>query len=260
MEDGGTVSESISHDEIRDLLPIHALDALPEDEASQVEAHLKVCESCVRTLDELRSTATAMHSDYEDPPASTWGHISSEITRGDVAPTKLPKVAAIDTPARSRRGSLAMAISTGTLLVAASVAAVMGIQVYRLDAKISQLSKSVTAANIKAIVTSAELQPGAKQVNLLSGTGTTAATAILLPNGQGVLKAVKMKPLPSNKTYQLWAVTDSQAISLGLLGSKPTVSIFRAGSNKHFDLAITVEPSGGTARPTSSPLAAGIVI
>lgn len=47
----------MTHDQLKELVPLFALDALPADEERELEAHLKFCSECSATLAEHRETA-----------------------------------------------------------------------------------------------------------------------------------------------------------------------------------------------------------
>src|SRR6266568_4988363 len=77
-----------------------------------------------------------------------------------------------------------------------------------------------------------------------------------LPRRLAVLAAVAsasgMASLPSSRVYQVWVMSPSGARSAGLMhGSSLLASAVRPGDR----IGITVEPAGGTARPTTAPVA-----
>lgn len=89
-------------------------------------------------------------------------------------------------------------------------------------------------------------EPGVTKVDLTSTTSNASAEAVILPSGQGYLFRNTLPGLPSSETYQLWAVTGSKRISLGLLGNRPGLVAFTTEPAAHFQLlAVTAEPAGG---------------
>ena len=118
---------------------------------------------------------------------------------------------------------------------------------------------SATGATNQALINAALHTPGHLNVNLTGSHSASLARFVLL-NGQGYLVSSNMASLPSNETYQLWGIVNGKAISIGLMGNKPvTVSFTFAGSNGPNELAVTIEPTGGSATPTSPVVAAGRV-
>ena len=54
-----------------------------------------------------------------------------------------------------------------------------------------------------------------------------------------------------NQTYQLWALTGTRPVSLGVLGANPQQTAFSLGSpNAVSGLAVSIEPAGGAATPS----------
>ena len=77
---------------------------------------------------------------------------------------------------------------------------------------------------------------------------------MVLPDGRGYVLQGNLDALPEDQTYQLWAMVGEQPISVGVLGTEPSVTAFRVGSGTSA-LAITVERAGGAPQPTSDPIA-----
>ena len=69
-----------------------------------------------------------------------------------------------------------------------------------------------------------------------------------------------LAPLPSGRTYQLWGMVGTTAISLGLLGHHPgTVPFSVAGSRRVSAFAVTDEVAGGVVQSANPPVAVGTV-
>jgi anti-sigma-K factor RskA len=102
--------------------------------------------------------------------------------------------------------------------------------------------------------------PGHKLVNLEGSNHADLAQFVLLPDGRGYLVKADMPALPTKDTYQLWGIIGGRPISIGIMGQAPgTVTFTIAGSPGPSDLAVTVEPAGGTPAPTTTPVAVGPV-
>ena len=67
-----------------------------------------------------------------------------------------------------------------------------------------------------------------------------------------------LDPLDEQRTYQLWAITDRGAVSLGILGSSPGAHTFHV-ARRTANLALTNEPRGGSTRPTGIPIASAVL-
>jgi anti-sigma-K factor RskA len=95
-----------------------------------------------------------------------------------------------------------------------------------------------------------------------STDGTVKASVVYLPDGEGFLVDDSLRALPSDRTYQLWALMGdaqpAQAVSAGVLGPDPGVAAFRA-QGPVVAFAITDERAPGVASPSSPPVVQGTV-
>ena len=83
-----------------------------------------------------------------------------------------------------------------------------------------------------------------------AGGSVTVVTSAALH--ESVVSATGMASLPSGRVYQVWVMSRSGARSAGLIhGSSLLASAVRPGDR----IGITVEPAGGTAQPTTTPVA-----
>ena len=144
--------------------------------------------------------------------------------------------------------------------VAAAVAiAVLAVNLSQTNNQLDQARAALAAAGPGAAANALQ-QPGHQLVRMDSSSGGEVAVFVITPDQRGYLVTSSMAALPSNETYQLWAMFHGRPISLGLMGSHPhQVAFTVAGSATPTALAITVEPTGGTVAPTQTPLASGAV-
>jgi anti-sigma-K factor RskA len=97
-------------------------------------------------------------------------------------------------------------------------------------------------------------------VHLTSAQGAELAEFVVLRDGRGYMVSAHMPTLPSSQTYQLWAMTGGQLISIGLLGDQPSGATFTLASSAKTDaLLLTVEPARGVSTPDHQPVASGAV-
>jgi anti-sigma-K factor RskA len=68
---------------------------------------------------------------------------------------------------------------------------------------------------------------------------------------EAVVSSSGMASLPSSRVYQVWVMSPSGARSAGLIHGGSLLAAIRPGDQ----IGITVEPAGGTARPTTTPVA-----
>lgn len=77
--------------------------------------------------------------------------------------------------------------------------------------------------------------------------------------GKSALVATDLPPLPDGKTYELWYLRDNRAIPAGTMSADGPGSTWRvlSGSMHAGDaVGVTVEPKGGSEKPSSAPIVA----
>lgn len=258
----------IGHEEASELLELLALDAVDEPLAREVEEHVSGCVRCQSELDAYRHVAATLGNSVEPLPDSLWDSIALRLGERP-APTAVPMPSLGSEPAESMVTPIAVGRPSwshrtrNTIAAAAMSAAaaiiVLGVGWANANSRVAHL-QGVLSQSSQTAVTSALETPGHYVVDLASKTGNDIAEFVMLPSGQGYLVSSTLPRLSSDKTYQLWGIVKGQPISLGVMGRSPrTVAFTMAGSVKPSVLAVTVEPSGGTSSPTTSPVASGAV-
>ncbi|NVI90844.1 anti-sigma factor, partial [Actinomadura sp. BRA 177] len=84
------------------------------------------------------------------------------------------------------------------------------------------------------------------------GDGTVTVVSSRSLN-KAVVTAARLGSLPSAKTYQLWFLGAAAPRSAGLLRPSADRPLIASGLGDARQLGITVEPAGGSPRPTSAP-------
>ncbi len=265
----------ISHDDASELLGAYALDAVDDDELTELEEHLVSCPRCRAELDGLREAAGALGNSVEPPPEGLWQRIEARL--GDSGeegePPPMPELTVGTPPERSpfrapspgrTRRTRSNRLLLGSVAVAASaVAIVLGIGLVRSQHDVTNLRQSVAHERAVARSTPAEIAlrtPGHRMVTLVDSAHVERARFVVVPGGRGYLVSSSLPVLQSGQTYQLWGIVGTTPISLGLLGGSPHGSTFTiAGVPSTTELALTAEPSGGTVAPTGAIVASGTV-
>jgi len=258
-----------THDEIRELLAALALDAVDADERVELEQHVEHCPECRSELDAMRDVAAMLGNTVEALPDSLWSSISSRLheSPGRVAPP-MPRLVhanpddALITPMQAQRRPSARRARQSFIAFAAAAAAVvvvLSISLAGANDRVAHLQGALDASAHNAVVAALET-PGHTIVNLENAQRHGVAQFVMLPDGRGYLVKSSMPGLSSKDTYQLWAIVAGRPISVGLMGSSPDLVTFTmAGSPPPTELAVTVEPSGGSSTPTSPVIASGAV-
>lgn len=276
--------------EIEELLGAYALDALDPDEAAMVERHLQGCVRCSAEVARHHEVAGLLANSGGDAPDELWDRIAERLDTPAVpswdrlaarldapsggdgddgmpsvggAPGSPPAGAEIIPLDRGRRAGRLATVVVSVVAAAAALAAVaLGVQVHHLDHQVSALGASHQTVSQAA---QAALEDPSTQRIQLTSTPTSdqqqaVVTLVLGPSGTGFVLPQGLARLPDQETYQLWGSVGGQLVSLGVLGSDPTVSTFTFDSGAEAQaFAITAEQAGGVAQPTHAPLVEGSV-
>jgi anti-sigma-K factor RskA len=232
---------ALTHEEIQELLGAHALDAVDADERAIVDAHLATCDACRNEVAQHHETLALLINPVE-PSADLRGAVLAGATSPRAAADA--PVVSIDAARASRagRGRRVAAI----LAAAAAVVVVVGIG-------FAVGRRTGSPNDLVALAAQAESQPDSHQVTLRSPDGTVDARVTETVDGTGYLHSEQLPALPPDQTYQLWAFSGPDGktpISLGVLGTNPTLSTFRADADVT-GFAVSREAGGGAVAPTT---------
>lgn len=247
--------------DVHALSGAYALDALEPAEVAAFEEHLESCSTCRDEVRSLREAAGALALDVaETPPAS----LRSSVLAGIKQVRPLPPVGDAPAPAaatappdelaavrerRSRRTSPWLVGVAAALTLIAGGAVVRTVQ---LDNQLD--SVAAQAAEVTAVLTA----PDATTTSASVTTGGRAAVVSSASLGKSVLVTDGMAPAPAGRTYQIWYLSDSGApTSAGFVpdGERSAV-VLRGDLAGASGVGVTVEPVGGSAAPTTTPVLA----
>ena len=256
----------LSHTELQELLGAFALDAVEDDERDAVEAHLAGCPRCRAEVAGYRETAAMLAHGGARAPEGVWAQIAGaldepppQLDMGRILPFEKQEAETKEKerPRWSRR-SVSLRSASAAVALAAAVTALLGVQVGRQDARLDRIDAALRQEAIERAAVAAMADPSAEEVKLASSDGHVAVRLVRQADGTGFVLADSLAALPSNRTYQLWAVRGDAKISLGVLGNQPGVSPFRiAGPVQAY--AITDEVAGGVAASQNAPVVVGYV-
>jgi anti-sigma-K factor RskA len=248
------VPRHLSHAELEALLGSYALDAVDGPEAEAIELHLLECPRCRAEVAEHREVAALLGNVGTPAPEQLWDRIAASL---EEAPPDLglTPVSELRPPRRNVRRRLAAGLSA-VAAIAAVVIGLLAFQVHRLDNRVNSLAQAAPGHGLSQAATAAVLDPQARRLDLRGGN--QLVQGVVLPSGTGYLVKVDLRPLSSGQTYQLWAVTGTRQVSLGVLGAHPQQAAFSLGSpNGASTMLVTVEPSGGVTSTTNPAVVSG---
>jgi len=221
--------------DLHTLSGAYALDALSSDEAREFEGHMGDCASCRVEVFELRDAAASMGaSEALTPPEALKARV---LAAAEQQPQLRPLVTHLDAGQKRRRRRLAVAAA------AAVLAAVAGVTVTQTQGG-PELSRPV-AAVFHA--------PDAHSAQVRTSNGGTISVATSQRLHEMAVDTHGLPALGKAQVYQLWSIVGGRPRSAGLLTD---VAAGRAMGMppRGAEVAITIEPAGGSRQPTSQPI------
>jgi anti-sigma-K factor RskA len=281
---------AMSHSELRDLSGLYALGMLTGEERREFEAHLESCQSCVAEVRQAREAVDALGASVPqvEPPASLRARVLASAERqGNVAAPEEPSVTATASPtipASRARMSWRQSVPYG-LAAAASLAAVaLGMYALTLRERLAVLEgelQSTRAAQRtlqrQLVTLRADADIGRRSAFILAATDLrrielggqapavdASARAFWSPARGVIFAGTRLPALPQGRVYQLWMVTESAPVSVGLLtpdaqGKSIAVAPAPAVTGRVVALAVTLEPAGGVPAPTGPKILVGLL-
>jgi hypothetical protein len=241
----------MNHAEVAELLGAYALDAVDPAEAEAVEAHLLECPRCRDEVAHHREVAAALAYAGATAPEGLWPRIAASL-EAEAPGGELGRLYPFRPPRRRWPVRVAAALTS----VAAAAIVLLALQVRAQDHRLNQALSGLPNARLEQVAQAALLAPGATKVHLQSDDHQLFVDAVVLRDGSGYLVANDLPTLSASRTYQLWAVIGGQRISLGVLGTRPSVVAFRVAAPT-VALAVTNEVHGGVPSTQQNPLAVG---
>ena len=239
--------------ELHTLTGAYAAHALPEDERAAFERHLEGCPACVREVRQLRATLARLGSAVTfPPPAALWDRVRTGA--GATRPLPPPRVGRrAGSRRRLPRGAATADRRRVAPLLAAAAALVTAVSLAALG--LSPAGRSGRPELTADLVAAVLAAPDARRVAALPGGAGRAAVVVSKRRGQAVFEASGLAPAPAGRTYQLWLVGRSGPRPAGLVeaGAGRVTRLLEGRVTGTEQVVMTVERTGGAARPTSEP-------
>jgi anti-sigma-K factor RskA len=224
---------------VDELIAGHALRALSSEDEERVVVHLAECERCRRQLRETEAVAASLA--YSVPQVAPPPELRSRVLAiaEPVVSAPAAEVAAPEAPARAarpreRRGWWPRFSLVAVPALAVALAAMLA---WNVSLRNDLGSSRDDLANGAAVA--------------LPGVGNVVAQT----DGNATLFA-HLRPLPAGKTYEAWVIRGSVALPAGVFEGGGTVELKLTQTAKPGDkIAVTVEPAGGSRKPTTTPIA-----
>ena len=243
-------------EQAEELLGAYALDALPDDEAAGVRAHLSTGADHGAKARERRAVAASLAETGErgEPSAAMRSRIAAAVSgQGTVGSGQTSREAPVAlSHERTQReqgsgGGVRSRVQWGRMsyafgaLAAGLVIVVAGLLAWNLS-----LQSDGGTADVLAV------KP------LVQDTGATAGYLVLLEDDRAAVVGESLPRLDASQVYQLWSISPAgEATSLGLMeydDAGVAVADLSFDPQESTAIAITIEQAGGVEQPTSAPV------
>src|SRR6266480_2566165 len=235
----------MNHDELQDLVPIYALDALGGDEELEVRSHLEACEPCRLLLEShMRAAAAlALAAEPVTPPPDLRSRLMTAVAASPQAPSLPPVV-----PLRSLRSVTWQRVSA---LVAVAALLAMGAFSYRQTRHLHEQERRLAA---QGAIFQALASPLTTAVPL-TGTGSGVnASAELYVSGDKHTAGLVARGLsdPGKNVYQLWLIENNVPAPVEAFrpdSSGLALVQIRTNLSNMQGMAVTMEARAGNSAP-----------
>ncbi|MCX2949713.1 anti-sigma factor [Lentzea sp. NEAU-D7] len=225
--------------DLHTLTGAYAVNALSDFERAAFEAHLTRCESCAVEVTELAATAARLGGAVEHAPPP---QLRARVLAAAAETRQLsPHAARVPDPRRKRWAG-------GLLAAACLVAAVFVTVQYSQSDQERQLAQLSSEYSRFSDFLST---PDAKLINGRAPNGATGTAVISASRDEALFLAKDLPQAPDGHTYQLWLIgADGDPKPAGLLDSRSSPVVVN-GLTGAQEVALTVEPVGGSPAPTT---------
>jgi anti-sigma-K factor RskA len=252
--------------QIEELLPFYALDALTEEERELVEKYLAEHPEARQQVEEMRNAAAALPHGVSpiEPPRRVKEALMTRVSADERARSSAKAARQPSRPLLQvmRGENIIRTFSLGIATLAIVWVIILNNQLSQLRNEIATLNDRLTAQSqsLEQIIANLPQSSPSNVITVsLKGTDTQPRAhgqLIADPNSQSaILVMAGLPPLEAGKTYQVWLINGGAPVSAGLLTvdangqgvfivtSQETISSFNS-------LGISIEPEGGSPQPT----------
>lgn len=259
--------------DLHTLSGAYAIDALSPEEAQQFREHFDECPACQQEVRELRDAAARMGASEATPPppglrarvlaaADQQAQLPPRVRTADVRPSR-PRHASPGTSGSSTPGSSPTSSpgqspgrSPGQprwvprLLAAAAAVVLIAVGGVVVNQQATQEPESTLAAPVMQVFEAQDANTATMRTT--NGGEVSVATSPTL--GKMAVDTDELPEPGEGNVYQLWSTADGQTMeSRGLL-EEPKAGAAMDMPEPGVEVAITVEPEGGSEQPTSDPI------
>jgi anti-sigma-K factor RskA len=241
------------------LVGAYAMDAISAPDRERFERHLAGCAECAQEIASLREATAVLGTAAAEPlPAGLKERVmaAAAVTRqqppADEAEAEPYRQARTGTWLRSLAwpGRLTLAAGAAAAAALVALAVVFGVSNGSMQQRLDQAQAS--SQQIAAVLT-------AHDAHMMTGSVTGGGTATIVMSHARhalVFMAQGLHALPASRGYELWLIgpAGTRPRPVGMLPASKqgmTGPVIASGLRQGDHLALTAEPAGGAARPTT---------
>jgi anti-sigma-K factor RskA len=249
-----------SRDELLELAAAYALGATTPDETAAIEAALATTPELVAEIASFREVVAAMsHAGSVAPSTETRVRLLERV-RGDAFSPSANLKPSGRRPQWATRARVTAA-AAGIIVIAS-----LATESFLLARAESE--RRILAGHDATLMTLLHAENQLRVIHLKTADTVTGPGIQVFWNERdhaGVVHAFRLPRVPSNRAYQLWAIVDGQPASVRVFNSDPdghalVVGLTLPASSRGVtEMALTIEPSGGSRLPTSEPMLTGLL-
>ncbi|WP_445397913.1 anti-sigma factor [Streptomyces sp. LE64] len=234
--------------DIHTLAAAHALNALDGTDREEFTHHLRQCEACRQDVAEFEATAARLATAVAQQPPPDMKQ--QTMTAIDGIRQQPPHTAAPRTGFRKRRRIAVPLALAASVAAAASFAGLAAWQHHT-----SQEHRQHAARTQQQLddISSVLAAPDTRTVHGKSSNGALTTVAVSTSRNKAVFTATGLPQPAAGTTYQLWLAHQGTMRPAGFIHHNGTV-LLHGDPARASALGLTVEPSRGSPRPTTSPL------
>jgi anti-sigma-K factor RskA len=232
----------------------YALDALDDAQRDRFERHLRGCASCQGEVRGFMAVAAALAEAATGvPPAGLRDQVLAAVSATRQLSSEVPVRRAGRGVRKTRPAPrsqwlprLALAAGAAGLAVSAVLGGVT------VEARNGQSAAQAQAQAIAALLSA----PDARLVSAPTSAGGSAIVVASVRQGKMVFTSSGLRSLPGSRVYQLWFVGTTTR-SAGLVPAAidgRTAPVLASGLAAGDKIGVTVEPAGGSSKPTTAPI------
>lgn len=245
----------MTHDQLRELVPIYALDALSGDEELEVRAHLQSCPDCQQRLETYQEAAgtLALSAEPVAPPAALRQRVLEQVAKSP-RPGLQPEGAGVEAGKGARTGPLrrrriwwrdsAAVLAAAVIVVLAALSVSLGLQLHTAKQQVADEHQFIAALGTPVVTTVSLVAVGSDQ--------KAAGQLYVAASGNSAGLVVTGLPDPGSSVYQLWLIVNnvpSPVVAFRPDSSGDALVSVTTNLSQMQSMAITLEKRAGNKTP-----------